>query len=1105
MGWLWQDGGRIEPDVDIRRPDQAAEQNVSALLAQNEDLRAEAENLLGSLDAVSDVLMYEAVYQSLQGRFERGGAALEAAAGNARPPEIESVATPVAGRLVGHRVCLLFPEPSTAPPQQQPNTFAARTAAEPRLAAWLADLLGDLGQIGCRYVYRSTEEGQVTIQEGHLSLQDLGVSAIDVLFLSASLPAGEETEIEQRIKYWVRQDQGLKYDTPIEVDASRTDTSSYKYSLGEALELGQQVLNTLGVGVVLGPGALRVPAEAETVAHTPEDVQELDQRFRTILVHICELVTALGGDPIRDLEDNPICAAPSSDKLLSYTVHPGDTLEGLAERFGTTVEALGKINNLQETDQLVVGQVLLIPDLFVYQVKAGDTLWLLAFRFQTTIEDLVRINKIRDPNYIIVGQVLWIPAWPQKRPKIISALFGVSQYGISGAIPAGIDDPELRARRERVRAELQGRALKCQELRKQAQASSSADQQIALLVEAMKTLFGRDLVVLPTFASPYSEGSITYRVRSGDTLWDLSRRFGTNIPELARLNHIKDPNLIITGQGLLIPGFSEYKVKRGDTLPEIARRFRTTAARLKELNQLRDPFRLVMDQALFVPHDLLAGLGENRVRLWLQQAAEVRPPLRQLEATLMLAETWREAPVSDDLPILNLAPALSLHVVQLPFDAATRWVGLDDEERGPDYDVARDRGALSVVAALAVPADETLPDPGLNPHLRPRLAGLLLDQWDEQIPSETVQTGLSFQYDGPGSQAPQCLLLAVPSPGSASSNEWKEEELAEIVKDTMDLARVRAVDFDAICQKVAQSPDEQGLGLILPASLSEAAQAGWEREAFTAMIDDLGAAMRGPVSRLDLNFAYELHMPVLGTAEEKETGRKRSGDFILRPLDLYDFTKPTYSVVRQGPSSMQSGCDIVIASTRFGLELVAESTDIVQLHIGWRRGFQLPSDPVQAFDAGGNPLLDAQIEITPLNLSGVFEPATNFETIYDFYRISVATAQAQSGIRSIEISDPQGFILRRINAVGAYAPPPEPCIDFNSAEFTAYEPLGSEFSRHGFTFRATNVNMIVIPVPAVERKMLVCGEIELYFPLDISTVIIDVLAVGEQQPSIVCI
>lgn len=46
----------------------------------------------------------------------------------------------------------------------------------------------------------------------------------------------------------------------------------------------------------------------------------------------------------------------------TYTVQAGDTLSGIAERFGTTVAELVRLNNIQDPDLIYVGQVLIIPD-----------------------------------------------------------------------------------------------------------------------------------------------------------------------------------------------------------------------------------------------------------------------------------------------------------------------------------------------------------------------------------------------------------------------------------------------------------------------------------------------------------------------------------------------------------------------------------------------------------------------------------------------------------------------------------------------------------------------------------------------------------------------
>ena len=85
----------------------------------------------------------------------------------------------------------------------------------------------------------------------------------------------------------------------------------------------------------------------------------------------------------------------------------------LANRFGTSVDAIKRLNGLTG-DSLQIGQVLRIPSeqsdsSFSYTVRAGDTLWLLANRFGTTVESIKRLNGLSSDN-LQIGQVLQIPA-----------------------------------------------------------------------------------------------------------------------------------------------------------------------------------------------------------------------------------------------------------------------------------------------------------------------------------------------------------------------------------------------------------------------------------------------------------------------------------------------------------------------------------------------------------------------------------------------------------------------------------------------------------------------------------------------------------------------
>ena len=112
----------------------------------------------------------------------------------------------------------------------------------------------------------------------------------------------------------------------------------------------------------------------------------------------------------------PAAPAPSS----TYTVAPGDSLSGIASRFGTTTRTLMSLNGITNANLIRVGQVIKLSangsaptplaSATTYTVVARDTLSGIASRFGTTTRNLMSINGITNANVLRIGQVLTIVA-----------------------------------------------------------------------------------------------------------------------------------------------------------------------------------------------------------------------------------------------------------------------------------------------------------------------------------------------------------------------------------------------------------------------------------------------------------------------------------------------------------------------------------------------------------------------------------------------------------------------------------------------------------------------------------------------------------------------
>lgn len=109
------------------------------------------------------------------------------------------------------------------------------------------------------------------------------------------------------------------------------------------------------------------------------------------------------------------------NKVEKYTVLGGDTLSGIAEKFGLNITTLLEANNLSLNSSIKPGQELTIlpVDGLLYTVKSGDTISKLATTYQAQTNQIREFNKLSDSD-LPVGEEILIPYGVKPKPVYVA-------------------------------------------------------------------------------------------------------------------------------------------------------------------------------------------------------------------------------------------------------------------------------------------------------------------------------------------------------------------------------------------------------------------------------------------------------------------------------------------------------------------------------------------------------------------------------------------------------------------------------------------------------------------------------------------------------------
>ena len=98
-----------------------------------------------------------------------------------------------------------------------------------------------------------------------------------------------------------------------------------------------------------------------------------------------------------------------------YKVNVGDSLDSIANAFGTTTQELININGITSNQPLVVGSLLVVPTNFSntfnkYIVKKGDNIYSIAQNYNISPSHLLKLNGLSTNDYIYPGEELVVPS-----------------------------------------------------------------------------------------------------------------------------------------------------------------------------------------------------------------------------------------------------------------------------------------------------------------------------------------------------------------------------------------------------------------------------------------------------------------------------------------------------------------------------------------------------------------------------------------------------------------------------------------------------------------------------------------------------------------------
>jgi len=253
--------------------------------------------------------------------------------------------------------------------------------------------------------------------------------------------------------------------------------------------------------------------------------------------------------------------ADNNNEFITHEVMSGDTLWSLSKEYNTPLKFILDINDVEDKDSLSIGQIIKIPqdnlqadNYGIHIVKKGESLWSIAQECNLSINQIIAANNLANSELISIGQQIEIPSIKNTTPE-------------TNVVTQPVIDKK----------------------------NDNMNNNNSL---------------------PENTEPTIYTVKAGDSLWNISRKYGVSVAVIADINNLGDKDLLSLGQKIEIPAIGggvpnsnqkqeptiiTYTVAKGDNLWSISQRYDVKMSSIISINNLKEISQLSIGQKLKLP------------------------------------------------------------------------------------------------------------------------------------------------------------------------------------------------------------------------------------------------------------------------------------------------------------------------------------------------------------------------------------------------------------------------------------------------------------------------------------------------------------------------